>query len=204
MVRLERQTKALYEMCAVALVRGSATLDGADEVGFKIDMPIFTVSHVANLTDTHPQTLRQYDRLRLIMPQRTEGGARRYSLRDIDRLVQTQKLSQEDGVNLAGIMRILALQEENRQLKRQIRHLIEEANCAERNIFTATVDGNIVEVQRSQSAKDWRRDIRVQQRALPSSYNKHSHSQNDAQYNNCDYDDLNDDKSVVLWRAFRI
>ncbi|RFT22109.1 MerR family transcriptional regulator, partial [Gardnerella vaginalis] len=43
--------------------------------------------------------------------------ARRYSLRDIDRLVQTQKLSQEDGVNLAGIMRILALQEENRQLK---------------------------------------------------------------------------------------
>ena len=142
MVRLERQTKALYEMCAVALVRGSATLDGADEVGFKIDMPIFTVSHVANLTDTHPQTLRQYDRLRLIMPQRTEGGARRYSLRDIDRLVQTQKLSQEDGVNLAGIMRILALQEENRQLKRQVRHLIEEANCAERNIFTATVDGN--------------------------------------------------------------
>ncbi|RIY21130.1 MerR family transcriptional regulator, partial [Bifidobacteriaceae bacterium VN002] len=188
------------EMCAVALVRGNATLDGADEVGFKIDMPIFTVSHVANLTDTHPQTLRQYDRLRLIMPQRTEGGARRYSLRDIDRLVQTQKLSQENGVNLAGIMRILELQEENRQLKRQVRRLVDEAASAERNIFAASADGNIVEVQRSQRAKDWRRDIRVPQRELPSSYARGNNG--DSQYNDYASNDLEDDRSIVLWRAF--
>ena len=83
MTPITRETKALYEMCAVALVRGTATLDGADEVGFVLDLPIFTVSHVARLTNTHPQTLRQYDPLHLIMPNRTEGGARRYSLRDI-------------------------------------------------------------------------------------------------------------------------
>lgn len=200
MARLDRQIRALYEMCAVALVRGNATLYGADEVGFKIDMPIFTVSHVANLTDTHPQTLRQYDRLRLIMPQRTEGGARRYSLRDIDRLVQTQKLSQENGVNLAGIMRILELQEENRQLKRQVRRLVDEAASAERNIFAASADGNIVEVQRSQRAKDWRRDIRVPQRELPSSYARGANGY--SQYNDYASNDLEDDKSIVLWRAF--
>lgn len=200
MARLDRQIRALYEMCAVALVRGNATLGGADEVGFKIDMPIFTVSHVANLTDTHPQTLRQYDRLRLIMPQRTEGGARRYSLRDIDRLVQTQKLSQENGVNLAGIMRILELQEENRQLKRQVRRLVDEAASAERNIFAASADGNIVEVQRSQRAKDWRRDIRVPQRELPSSYARGNNG--DSQYNDYASNDLEDDRSIVLWRAF--
>lgn len=200
MARLDRQIRALYEMCAVALVRGNATLDGADEVGFKIDMPIFTVSHVANLTDTHPQTLRQYDRLRLIMPQRTEGGARRYSLRDIDRLVQTQKLSQENGVNLAGIMRILELQEENRQLKRQVRRLVDEAASAERNIFAASADGNIVEVQRSQRAKDWRRDIRVPQRELPSSYARGNNG--DLQYNDYASNDLEDDRSIVLWHAF--
>lgn len=200
MARLDRQIRALYEMCAVALVCGNATLDGADEVGFKIDMPIFTVSHVANLTDTHPQTLRQYDRLRLIMPQRTEGGARRYSLRDIDRLVQTQKLSQENGVNLAGIMRILELQEENRQLKRQVRRLVDEAESAERNIFAASADGNIVEVQRSQRAKDWRRDIRVPQRELPSSYARGNNG--DSQYNDYASNDLEDDRSIVLWRAF--
>lgn len=93
-MRVSRDTKVLYEMCAVALVRGRATLDGADEVGFNIDMPIFMVSYVASITKTHPQTLRQYDRLNLIVPQRTEGGARRYSLRDINRLIQTQRLSQ--------------------------------------------------------------------------------------------------------------
>ena len=68
----------------------------------------------------HPQTLRQYDRLGLVVPQRTEGGARRYSLRDISRLAQAQQLSQEEGINLAGITRILELEEENRELRRQL------------------------------------------------------------------------------------
>lgn len=195
---ITRETKALYEMCAVALVRGSATLDGADEVGFTIDLPIFTVSHVARLTNTHPQTLRQYDRLCLIMPQRTEGGARRYSLRDISRIVQTQHLSQNEGINLAGIMQILDLQEENRQLKRQVRHLTEAAESSERNIFAANADGDIVEMQRSRNARRWRRDIRTERRALPSSYSSSEYAS--ASDNNA----IKDEKSVVLWRAWRV
>ena len=198
MTPITRETKALYEMCAVALVRGSATLDGADEVGFTIDLPIFTVSHVARLTNTHPQTLRQYDRLRLIMPQRTEGGARRYSLRDISRIVQTQHLSQNEGINLAGIMQILDLQEENRQLKRQVRHLTEAAESSERNIFAANADGDIVEMQRSRNARRWRRDIRTECRALPSSYSSSEYAS--ASDNNA----IKDEKSVVLWRAWRV
>ena len=50
--------------------------------------------------NVHPQTLRQYDRLGLVVPQRTDGGARRYSLRDISRLAKAQQLSQEEGINL--------------------------------------------------------------------------------------------------------
>lgn len=198
MTPITRETKALYEMCAVALVRGSATLDGADEVGFTIDLPVFTVSHVARLTNTHPQTLRQYDRLRLIMPQRTEGGARRYSLRDISRIVQTQHLSQNEGINLAGIMQILDLQEENRQLKRQVRHLTEAAESSERNIFAANADGDIVEMQRSRNARRWRRDIRAERRALPSSYSSSEYA------NASDNNAIKDEKSVVLWRAWRV
>lgn len=193
-MRVSRDTKVLYEMCAVALVRGRATLDGADEVGFNIDMPIFMVSYVASITKTHPQTLRQYDRLNLIVPQRTEGGARRYSLRDINRLIQTQRLSQNDGINLAGVIQILSLQEENRQLKRQLRHIEQRAESSERNIFAANAQGDIVEVLRSRNARNWRYDIHCERRALPSSKS----------FSNSDSDSSNsEDKSIVLWRSWR-
>lgn len=188
MARVSRETKALYEMCAIALVKGNATLDGAEEVGFQLDMPIFTVTHVASLTETHPQTLRQYDRLTLVTPQRTEGGARRYSLRDIDRLIQTQQLSQQEGINLAGIMRILELQEENRQLKRQLRLMSMHAQGT--NIFTANSEGDIVEMQRSNNARRWRRDIRTERRALPGSYTRDTFEESS----------VIAAKSVVLWR----
>ena len=104
--RAARQIKRLYEMCAMAIVAGRADLDGAAEVGFDIELPVFSVGAAGELANVHPQTLRQYDRLGLVVPQRTEGGARRYSLRDISRLAQAQQLSQEEGVNLAGITRI--------------------------------------------------------------------------------------------------
>ena len=107
-------------MCAMAIVAGRADLDGAAEVGFDIELPVFSVGAAGELANVHPQTLRQYDRLGLVVPQRTEGGARRYSLRDISRLAQAQQLSQEEGINLAGITRILELEEENRELRRQV------------------------------------------------------------------------------------
>ena len=96
MARLANQMKQLYAMCATALVMGRADLDGADDVGFDIELPIFTVGQTAELANIHPQTLRQYDRLGLVRPQRTDGGARRYCLRDIARLTRAQRLSQDE------------------------------------------------------------------------------------------------------------
>lgn len=90
MAKTARQMRQLYALCATALVLGRADLDGADNAGFDIAMPIFTVGQVAEIANIHPQTLRQYDRVGLVVPQRTAGGARRYSLCDVDRLVQAQ------------------------------------------------------------------------------------------------------------------
>ena len=150
-------------MCAMAIVAGRADLDGAAEVGFDIELPVFSVGAAGELANVHPQTLRQYDRLGLVVPQRTEGGARRYSLRDISRLAQAQQLSQEEGINLAGITRILELEEENRELRRQV-----ERKPAGSSVFAADADGGIVEVERSQRARMWRRQLRADARQLPS------------------------------------
>ena len=70
------------------------------------DAPVFVISVAAELAGMHAQTLRQYDRLGLVSPGRTPGGGRRYSPRDVALLREVQRLSQEDGVNLAGIKRI--------------------------------------------------------------------------------------------------
>ena len=74
------------------------------------DTPVYVISVAAQLSGLHPQTLRAYDRLGLVSPGRTPGGGRRYSLRDILILREVQRLSQEEGVNLSGIKRILELE----------------------------------------------------------------------------------------------
>lgn len=79
------------------------------------DTPVYVISVAAQLSGLHPQTLRAYDRLGLVSPGRTAGRGRRYSLRDILILREVQRLSQEDGVNLSGIKRILELEAEWRR-----------------------------------------------------------------------------------------
>ncbi len=74
------------------------------------DLPVFVISVAAELTGMHPQTLRQYDRLGLVTPGRAGGGGRRYSARDVALLREVQRLSQEEGVNLAGIKRVIELE----------------------------------------------------------------------------------------------
>jgi MerR family transcriptional regulator/heat shock protein HspR len=74
------------------------------------DAPVFVISVAATLAGMHPQTLRQYDRLGLVSPGRTAGRGRRYSARDITVLREVQRLSQDEGINLAGIKRILELE----------------------------------------------------------------------------------------------
>ena len=84
---------------------------------------IYVISVAAQLSGLHPQTLRQYDRLGLVSPGRTPGRGRRYSLRDIELLREVQRLSQDEGVNLAGIKRIRELQDEVEALRAQVAQL---------------------------------------------------------------------------------
>jgi MerR family transcriptional regulator/heat shock protein HspR len=98
---------------------------GADE-----DTPVFVISVAAQLSGLHAQTLRSYDRQGLVSPGRTSGGGRRYSMRDIALLREVQRLSQEDGVNLAGIKRIIELENEVDALSDRIAELTQELASA--------------------------------------------------------------------------
>ncbi|MGH7644394.1 MAG: heat shock protein transcriptional repressor HspR [Gemmatimonadales bacterium] len=73
---------------------------------------VYIISVAAELAGVHPQTLRTYERKGLIKPARTSGGTRRYSERDVARVRLIQQLTQGEGINLAGVLRILALTEE--------------------------------------------------------------------------------------------
>ena len=116
------------------------------------EAPIFVISVAAELAGMHPQTLRQYDRLGLVTPGRTAGRGRRYSARDVAVLREVQRLSQEEGVNLAGIKRILELELQVSALREHARRLaeeLEEALVAQRSgnrVFAAGPEGDIVAV----------------------------------------------------------
>jgi len=90
------------------------------------DTPVYVISVAAQLSGLHPQTLRAYDRLGLVSPGRSAGRGRRYSLRDIIILREVQRLSQEDGVNLSGIKRILELESEWQRSRIRLAELHEE------------------------------------------------------------------------------
>ena len=90
------------------------------------DAPVFVISVAAELSGMHPQTLRQYDRLGLVTPGRSGGGGRRYSSRDVALLREVQRLSQEEGVNLAGIKRIIELENQVEALQARVAELRSE------------------------------------------------------------------------------
>ena len=87
---------------------------------------VYVISVAAELSGMHAQTLRTYDRMGLVSPARTRGGGRRYSDRDIELLRKIQALSQDDGVNLAGIKSIIELTEERDQLEAERDALADE------------------------------------------------------------------------------
>ena len=94
------------------------------------DAPVFVISVAATLAGMHPQTLRQYDRLGLVSPGRTAGRGRRYSARDIAVLREVQRMSQDEGINLAGIKRILELQNHVAALRLRVAELHAELEQA--------------------------------------------------------------------------
>ena len=84
------------------------------------------ISVAAELAGMHAQTLRTYDRLGLVSPQRSSGGGRRYSERDVDLLREVQRLSQDEGVNLAGIKRIIELTNQVEALQSRMSEMADE------------------------------------------------------------------------------
>ena len=113
------------------------------------DTPVYVISVAAQLSGLHPQTLRQYDRLGLVSPDRTAGRGRRDSARDIELLRQVQQLSQDEGINLAGIKRII-------ELENQVAAL--QARAAE---LAAALDGAATAMRQREAAvhASYRRDL---------------------------------------------
>ncbi len=87
---------------------------------------VYIISVAAELAGVHPQTLRTYERRGLIKPARTSGGTRRYSERDVERVQLIQELTQGDGINLAGVLRILALEDRLEQMEHRLEAAREE------------------------------------------------------------------------------
>ncbi len=96
----------------------------ADTVG------VYVISVAAELAGMHPQTLRAYDRLGLVSPGRSPGRGRRYSPADIRRLQEVQRLSQDEGLNLEGIRRVLQLQDQVAALQLRVAELHAELDWA--------------------------------------------------------------------------
>ncbi|WP_445162358.1 heat shock protein transcriptional repressor HspR [Mycobacterium sp. Dal123C01] len=92
----------------------------------KDDARTFLISVAAELAGMHAQTLRTYDRLGLVTPRRTSGGGRRYSQHDVDLLREVQRLSQHEGVNLAGIKRVIELTNQVEALQSRLKEMAEE------------------------------------------------------------------------------
>jgi MerR family transcriptional regulator/heat shock protein HspR len=130
---------------------GSDLSGASPQPGFDEFAAVFVISVAAELAGMHPQTLRQYDRLGLVSPDRTAGRGRRYSARNIAQLREVQRLSQEEGVNLAGIKRILELENQVDALRSRLDELQNDARSARRptgmpgrRLFAAGPAGEIV------------------------------------------------------------
>ena len=126
------------------------------------DTPVFVISVAAQLAGMHAQTLRQYDRLGLVSPSRTRGGGRRYSGRDVALLREVQRLSQEEGVNLAGIKRIIELEQQVDELRARLDEAAQDLMAARAAAEQAAASvhasyrRDLVPVERNQAIVVWR------------------------------------------------
>lgn len=181
--------------------------------------PILTVSVAAELAGIHPQTVRQYDRLGLVVAHRTQGGGRRYSLADVDKLIEIQRLSQEEGINLAGIARIMALQrtveeleEKNTRLEKRMDRLRELGSqmkdelahhaVRDNRVFAASSSGDVT---MAEGIELLRRVLRHQAAVAPDTDDVDSYSLRDngsARLRGGDTSASGGD--VVMWRPYAV
>jgi MerR family transcriptional regulator, heat shock protein HspR len=106
---------------------GDATTVG-DDAGAPVvdlDAAVYVISVAAEMSELHPQTLRAYERDGLLTPARTPGGTRRYSRRDVERLRLIRRLTQDEGLNLAGVRLVLELGEKLDGTRRRVVELEE-------------------------------------------------------------------------------
>jgi MerR family transcriptional regulator/heat shock protein HspR len=98
------------------------------------DAKVLIISVAARMAGMHPQTLRQYDRMGLVQPGRAPGGGRRYSARDVALLREIQRLSQDEGVNLAGVKRVIELEQLVYELQRRLEEVEAELAAARQRL----------------------------------------------------------------------
>lgn len=118
---------------------------------------LYVISVAADLVGMHPQTLREYDRLGLVKPQRTKGRGRRYTAADVADLREVQRLSQEEGINLAGIKRIMAMRKRISQLEAEKQELAAALQLAEERhyrVFNAGPSGEVALNTRARRASN--------------------------------------------------
>ena len=123
----------------------------------KREKHFFVISVAAERAGIHAQTLRQYDRLGLVTPARAQGGGRRYSDEDVELLREIQRLSQDEGINLAGIKRILKLSQRVKELQEQVEQLEETLEAVNQQHRTGSM---LVHVPRSQAVVVWSPEAR--------------------------------------------
>jgi MerR family transcriptional regulator, heat shock protein HspR len=98
------------------------------------ERPTYMISVAAELVGMHPQTLRIYESKGLIRPKRTPGGTRLYSDADVERLQLIQQLTTELGLNLAGVERVLHLEDQLQRMHRRLARIEREMHETIRNI----------------------------------------------------------------------
>ena len=106
--------------------------------------PLFMISVAAELAEMHPQTLRMYERRGLIRPKRSSKSTRLYSLQDVERLQRIQELVSEYGLNLAGVERVLEMEEKISAMERKLERL-----QAEMERFVAEAEAEVEAIHRS-------------------------------------------------------
>ncbi len=129
------------------------------------------ISIAAELAEMHPQTLRMYEQRGLIQPQRSPKGTRLYSQSDVDRLRRIQEMTTELGLNLAGVERVLALEEQLEATRRRLEQLEQQSSDvraemeAELEVARRTLRGELVPISRSSTDMVRASDVRARRRA---------------------------------------
>ena len=130
------------------------------DVGLDELAPLFVISVAAELAGMHAQTLRSYDREGLVSPGRTASGGRRYSQRDIALLREVQRLSQDEGVNRAGIKRIIELEAQVLALQARMAEMVDELDRARADLRNAHQHTASSVAEASEAVhRSYRRDI---------------------------------------------